>query len=120
MAETIDVTPTNSGDGGSNSNTNITNNNERDVSGSITITYVMYGMHAFSAVMGLISPMLIVTSTQDHVVPPENSDLLAAQVSGPVERLVCERSYHVVTMDYDKDLVIAASVDFAAKVTAGA
>ena len=46
MAETIDVTPTNSGDGGSNSNTNITNNNERDVSGSTTITHVMYGMHA--------------------------------------------------------------------------
>ena len=68
----------------------------------------------------ITSPMLIVTSTQDHVVPPENSDLLAAHVSGPVERLVCERSYHVVTMDYDKDLVIAASVDFAEKVTAGA
>ena len=68
----------------------------------------------------ITSPMLIVTSTQDHVVPPENSDLLAAQVSGPVERLRCERSYHVVTMDYDKDLVIAATVDFAEKVTASA
>lgn len=67
----------------------------------------------------ITSPMLVVTSTQDHVVPPENSDLLAEQVSGPVERLVCERSYHVVTMDYDKDLVISAAVDFAGKVTAG-
>ncbi|MCU1499584.1 MAG: esterase [Acidimicrobiales bacterium] len=68
----------------------------------------------------ITSPMLIVTSTQDHVVPPENSDLLAAAVSGSVERLRCERSYHVVTMDYDKDLVLAATVDFAQKVTAGA
>ncbi len=66
----------------------------------------------------ITSPMLIVTSVQDHVVPPENSDLLAAQVAGPVERLVCERSYHVVTMDYDKDVVIASVVDFAEKVTA--
>ncbi len=63
--------------------------------------------------------MLIITSTQDHVVPPENSDILAAQVSGPVERLRCERSYHVVTLDYDKDLVRNAVVAFATKVTAG-
>jgi len=68
----------------------------------------------------ITSPMLIVTSTQDHVVPPENSDILAEAVSGPVERVRCERSYHVVTMDYDKDLVLAATVDFATKVTAEA
>lgn len=67
----------------------------------------------------ITSPLLIITSTQDHVVPPHNSDVLAAQVAGPVERLMCERSYHVVTMDYDKDLVIASTVDFARKVTAG-
>ena len=68
----------------------------------------------------ITSPMLIVTSTQDHVVPPDNSDLLAGAVSGPVERLVCERSYHVVTQDYDAELVIERTVDFARKVTAGA
>ncbi len=68
----------------------------------------------------ITSPLLVVTSPQDHVVPPVNSDLLATQASGPVERLVCDRSYHVVTLDYDKDLVLAATVDFATKVTAGA
>lgn len=66
----------------------------------------------------ITSPVLVVTSTQDHVVPPENSDIIAAEVAGPVERLRCERSYHVVTLDYDKDLVIGATVDFARKVTA--
>ncbi|MGI8754525.1 MAG: alpha/beta hydrolase [Acidimicrobiales bacterium] len=66
----------------------------------------------------ITSPMLIVTSTQDHVVPPENSDVLAREVSGPVERLRCERSYHVVTQDYDKEAVFSATVDFVAKVTA--
>lgn len=65
-------------------------------------------------------PVLIVTSTQDHVVPPENSDILAAAVSGPVERLRCERSYHVVTLDHDAPEVTAATVAFAEKVTAGA
>lgn len=68
----------------------------------------------------ITSSMLIITSRQDHVVPPENSDLLASAVSGPVERLWCERSYHVVTQDYDKELVFDAAVDFATKVTAGA
>jgi len=68
----------------------------------------------------ITAPVLVITSRDDHVVPPENSDILAAQVSGPVERLWCERSYHVVTMDYDADLVIAAAVDFATKVTASA
>jgi carboxylesterase len=66
----------------------------------------------------ITSPLLVVTSRQDHVVPPENSDLLAAGVSGPVERVWCERSYHVVTQDYDKDLVFGATTDFIAKVTA--
>ena len=68
----------------------------------------------------ITSPLLIVTSRQDHVVPPENSDLLAAAVSGPVERLWCERSYHVVTQDYDREIVFEAAVGFAQKVTAGA
>lgn len=68
----------------------------------------------------ITSPMLIITSRQDHVVPPENSDLLASQVSGPVERIWCERSYHVVTQDYDREIVFDATVDFVAKVTASA
>src|SRR5690606_31459574 len=32
-------------------------------------------------------PVLIVTSPQDHVVEPSNSDVLAASVAGPVERI---------------------------------
>ncbi len=68
----------------------------------------------------ITAPVLIVTSTQDHVVPPENSDILASKVAGPVERLRCERSYHVVTMDYDAEMVENATVEFAGKVTADA
>ena len=64
-------------------------------------------------------PVLVVTSRQDHVVNPADSDLLAAAVSGPVERVWLERSYHVVTLDYDKAEVEAAAVAFAEKVTAG-
>ena len=62
-------------------------------------------------------PVLILTSTQDHVVPPGNSDLLAEAVGGPVERVTLERSYHVATLDYDKDLINEKAVGFARRVT---
>ena len=41
---------------------------------------------------------------------PGNSDYLAAKVQGPVERILRERSYHVATQDYDRDVIIERSV----------
>ena len=60
-------------------------------------------------------PLLLMNSPQDHVVPPTDSDLLAESVSGPVERVSLERSYHVATQDYDKDLIIERALDFVAR-----
>ncbi|HSH22532.1 MAG TPA: hypothetical protein VK975_00530 [Acidimicrobiales bacterium] len=62
-------------------------------------------------------PMLLMTSATDHVVDPANSDHLATSVAGPVERVVLERSYHVATLDHDKDLVAERTVDFVTRVT---
>jgi carboxylesterase len=77
------------------------------------------GVEGFQEGLARITcPVLILTSPQDHVVPPSNSDHLAASVGGPVERVTLERSYHVATLDYDKDLVVERVLDFAAKVTA--
>jgi carboxylesterase len=64
-------------------------------------------------------PVLVMTSPQDHVVEPHNSDLLAEAVSGPVERVTLERSYHVATLDYDRGLIEERAVEFARRVTAG-
>ncbi|MGI8664323.1 MAG: alpha/beta hydrolase [Acidimicrobiales bacterium] len=61
-------------------------------------------------------PVLVLNSPQDHVVTPDNSDILAASVAGPVERVTLERSYHVATVDFDRDLVERCVVDFARKV----
>ena len=58
-------------------------------------------------------PVLLFNSPQDHVVPPSNSDYLASVVSGPVERVSCERSYHVATLDWDRDLIEERAVAFA-------
>lgn len=64
-------------------------------------------------------PTLILTSPQDHVVQPEQSDRIAAGVSGPVERIALERSYHVATLDHDRELIEQSAVAFARRVTAG-
>ncbi len=62
-------------------------------------------------------PTLIFTSLNDHVVPPSNSDYLAARVGGPVERVLLERSFHVATLDYERGDIESRAVDFARKVT---
>jgi carboxylesterase len=62
-------------------------------------------------------PVLVVTSPQDHVVPPENSDVLASSVAGPVERVTAADSFHVVTLDHDGPAVVDAIVAFCRKVT---
>lgn len=59
-------------------------------------------------------PLLLFTSTVDHVVPPESSDVLARRVSGPVERVLLERSFHVATLDWDAGEIERRSVAFAA------
>lgn len=61
-------------------------------------------------------PVLLFTSPQDHVVSPTDSDHLAARVSGPVERVSCDRSYHVATIDYDRDLVAERSLEFVERI----
>lgn len=61
-------------------------------------------------------PVLLLSSRDDHVVPPESADLLQAAVSGPVERVVLESSYHVATLDYDAGEIEHRTVAFAQKV----
>lgn len=62
-------------------------------------------------------PVLLFTSREDHVVPPRSSDVLAARVSGPVERVALERSFHVATLDHDAGLIERLAVAFATRVT---
>ena len=63
-------------------------------------------------------PGLIMTSTDDHVVHPDNSDHLASVVAGPVERVSLDRSYHVATLDHDREEVAARTLAFVRRVSA--
>jgi carboxylesterase len=69
--------------------------------------------------LDLTQPLLVVSSPQDHTVPAGNSDALVELVgSGDVTRVVCERSYHVPQLDWDRELVEESIVTFVEKVHA--
>ena len=66
----------------------------------------------------LTMPLRLFTSRQDHVVDPADSKHLAASYGGPLEHTWLERSYHVATLDHDREHVVAESVALARKVAA--
>jgi carboxylesterase len=78
------------------------------------------GIDAVAADLALVTcPVLLLSSRNDHVVPPSSGDVLEAGVRGPIERVWLERSYHVATLDHDAELVIARTVDFVRSVLGG-
>lgn len=62
-------------------------------------------------------PILIFSSPEDHVVPPESSAHLRDTAGGDVEFVTLERSFHVATQDYDRDLINERSLAFIERVT---
>ncbi len=66
-----------------------------------------------AAGLGSLScPILLFSSAEDHVVAPVSGDRLVEGVSGPIQRIVLERSFHVATLDYDKDEIEKRTVAF--------
>jgi carboxylesterase len=58
-------------------------------------------------------PVLLFRSPQDHVVSPANSELVLARISSTdVTERLCERSFHVATLDHDAAEIFGASLDF--------
>jgi len=64
----------------------------------------------------ITAPSLLLSSREDHTVPPENGDEIVEKSSGPVERVWLEESYHIATLDYDQELVERSTIEFLAKV----
>lgn len=55
----------------------------------------------------ITTPILIISSVVDHVVPPENSEIIYNEVSAPDKTIVfLKNSYHVATLDNDKELIV--------------
>jgi carboxylesterase len=61
----------------------------------------------------ITAPILVFTSREDHVVPPKNGPYIMEHVSSMDKELVwLDNSYHVATIDYDKDEIIKRCVEF--------
>jgi len=64
-------------------------------------------------------PALLLHGRSDHSVPFQNLELLRSVLASRwVETHVLERSWHVVTLDYDRNEVARLAIDFLARVDA--
>ncbi len=61
----------------------------------------------------VVCPTLIIQSREDHVVPPANGPFMLERICAQDKQFVwLENSYHVATLDNDKDLIGRLTVDF--------
>lgn len=58
------------------------------------------------------APIQLNLSATDHVLGPNNAELIRAEVRSPIEEHLLERSYHVATLDYDAESIFERSADF--------
>nr|WP_293774303.1 alpha/beta fold hydrolase [Sporichthya sp.] len=65
----------------------------------------------------ITQPLLLLRSTEDHVVEPESSRLVLARVSSTdVTEIVLHDSYHVATLDNDAERIVAESLAFVRRI----
>jgi carboxylesterase len=57
-------------------------------------------------------PVMIVHSCDDHTCSPASVDILKRSLAGKVQTLILENSYHVVSVDKEKDRVAATVATF--------
>jgi carboxylesterase len=91
-----------------------------------TPLHALYSLSRFWRIVGaglprVTQPLLVLHSRVDHVVHPSNSAAVLARVSSTdVTERVLERSYHVATLDHDREQIFAESHDFIQRLTASA
>jgi carboxylesterase len=60
----------------------------------------------------LRAPALILHAREDDITSIRNAGYLAANLGGNVEKILLENSYHMITLDRERDLVIDHSISF--------
>lgn len=60
----------------------------------------------------VIAPCLIIHAEEDDIADITNSHFVVANVSGQVEMVVLQDSYHMITIDRERKLVAQKTVDF--------
>ncbi len=64
------------------------------------------------------APCLVVHATEDDVSSLANADLVSQHVQGPVERLLLDNSYHMITIDSDRRILTQHAIDFVRRIGA--
>jgi carboxylesterase len=78
---------------------------------------ILLGAATRSVLPSIEVPSLIVQSRTDHVVPPDTADFIYDHIASRDKELVrLEHSYHVIAMDYERDLVAERAVRFMRRV----
>jgi carboxylesterase len=71
------------------------------------------GIEELAPRLGSITvPVLLFSSRIDHVVPTSTGAYLESSLTCPFERVMLERSFHVATLDYDRDVIVRRTVEF--------
>jgi carboxylesterase len=71
-----------------------------------------------AALPRVTQPLLCFVSRQDHVVDPANTELIATRAGSDDVRVVwLERSYHVATLDLERQSIFDGSVEFVRRAT---
>ncbi|WP_102346589.1 alpha/beta hydrolase [Bacillus sp. Marseille-P3661] len=88
------------------------------------ITYEQVPLHSIKQLLSVIDhtkktlyqvtcPLLLFKSSIDHVVPPISTDFIYDSVQSQHKMIkILNNSYHVASMDYDKNIIINHTIDF--------
>jgi len=57
----------------------------------------------------IATPILILHPAQDDVASPRNAEFIARHLAGPVEKVFLHDCYHMITVDRERDRVVALS-----------
>ena len=75
-------------------------------------------LHTRADLAKVTQPLLVLRSTEDHVVEPDSARLLLEKVSSTdVREVLLEDSYHVATLDNDAPVIFENSLEFVRRLT---
>ncbi len=81
--------------------------------------FVQLSRHVRRRLASVRAPCLVVHSTDDDIAGLGNVAVIEAKVSAPVEKVLLDDSYHMVTVDQQRDVLIARSVRFFERLAVG-
>ena len=86
--------------------------------------YSLADMYALSAIVRrelprVRAPSLVMHASNDDIASLKNAQLVVDRISAPTELILLKNSYHMITVDRERNIVIDRSVDFFNRIVAG-